>query len=60
MFERANRQKFALEALCRHSHDIRKKLKLEHGVPLERFLQEQIGRLRQENEDRLRALIQRY
>lgn len=40
--------------------DIRKKLKLEHGVPLERFLQEQIGRLRQENEDRLRALIQRY
>lgn len=40
--------------------DIRKKLQLEHEIPLEKFLQKQIERLREEKEAQLRDLIHRY
>lgn len=40
--------------------DIRKKLELEHDIPLEKYLEEQIERLRIEDERRIRDLIVRY
>ncbi|MBR0223578.1 MAG: hypothetical protein IJL93_04800 [Bacteroidales bacterium] len=40
--------------------DIRKKLHLEHEMPLEGFLKEQIEQLRSENEDRLHGIMMRY
>ena len=40
--------------------DIRRKLQLEHEIPLEKFLQKQIERLREEKEAQLRDLIHRY
>ena len=40
--------------------DIRRKRQLEHEIPLEKFLQKQIERLREEKEAQLRDLIHRY
>ena len=40
--------------------DIRKKLRLEHDVPLEKYLKEQINQLHLANERRIQDLIVRY